>query len=171
MNLHPAVGRDRAYSWSVTLESRSSIDDLQRELDTLERTLGPYAPKTMLLRSNLAIQHRNAKRPERADALFANVELCEHLRPLVEDLRARGLHVLDVAQPWSANCRLWMYFADVVLDVEALKSRLRLPDCIVVHRHRGTVDGAEQGLACGIDHDGVMGIHPDLAPAGTPIIS
>ena len=131
----------------------------------------PTDPKTMLQRSNLAIQYRSAGHPERADALFADVELCEHLKPLVDDLRGRGLHVLDVGQPWSDNCRVWMYFADVVLDVDALRSRLRLPECVEVHRHRGTVDGAEQGLVCAIDHDAVMGLHPEVAPAGANVVT
>ena len=77
--------------------------DLRRELDRLERTLGPYDPKTLLVRSNLAI-------------------------------------------------------------------RLLLPACVEIHRHRGTVDGAEQGLVCTIDHDAVMGMHPDVAPAATRIV-
>ena len=152
-------------------EPRSSLDDLTRELEALERALGPLDPKTMMLRSNLAIQHRNAHHPERADALFARVPLCEHLRPLVEDLRGRGLHVLDVSQPWSDNCRAWMYFADVILDVDALKARLHLPECVEAHRHRGTVDGAEQGLVCRIDHDAVMGMHPEVARPGTRIVT
>ena len=152
-------------------DRQSAPSDLERELSTLELTLGPLDPKTMLVRSNLAIQHRNTNHPERADALFARIALCEHLRPLVEALRGRGLHVLDVSRPWSDNCRAWMYFADVVLDVDALKSRLHLPACVEAHRHRGTVDGAEQGLVCRIDHDAVMGMHPEVAGPGTRVIA
>ena len=143
---------------------------LAHSLATLSRVLGPNDIQTMMLRSNLAIQHRNAHHPERADALFAEVMLCEHVQPIVDDLRRLGLHVFDVSRPWSDNCRAWMYF-DVVLDVDTLRHRLRLADCVDLHRHRGTVDGAEQGLVCRVDHDAVMGVHPDLAGSGTPVIS
>ena len=51
-----------------------------------------------------------------------------------------------------------------------LAIRLLLPACVEIHRHRGTVDGAEQGLVCTIDHDAVMGMHPDVAPAATRVV-
>jgi hypothetical protein len=102
-----------------------------------------------------------------ADPKFANTGICEHLKPVEDYLRSQGLRIIYVGQPWSRNCRVWVYFADVVLDVESLKARLKLPDCVVIHSHRGTVDGAEHGLFCEEHFDAVMGGHPDLAGAET----
>lgn len=148
-----------------------AADLLARSLETFTRALGPADPRTMALRSNLAVQYRNAGRPDRADALFAETGICEHLRPLEADLRARGARVFDVTRPWSDNCRTWVYLADAVLDLKSLRARLLLPAFVVDHVHKGTVDGAEQGLVCSIDHDAVMGLHPDLAPATARVLA
>jgi hypothetical protein len=137
---------------------------LAQSYSTLVGKSGPSDPQTMALRTNLATQYRLSGHEERADALYADVVLCEHLLPLQRDLLSQGARVFDVCRPWSDRCRNWMYFGDVVLDVDALKARLELPACIEAHRHRGTVDGAEQGLVCSVDYDGVMGLHPEVAP-------
>jgi hypothetical protein len=103
-----------------------------------------------------------------SDEKFTNTGICEHLKPVEDYLRSRGLRIVYVGQPWSRNCRTWVYFGDVVLDAQSLKARLGLADCVVVHSHRGTVDGAEQGLVCETDHDAVMGAHPDVADGTIP---
>ncbi len=153
------------------VSARGQYDEAARLLaqsySTLVGRSGPSDPQTMALRTNLATQYRLGGHEERADALYADVVLCDHLLPLQRDLLSQGARVFDVSQPWSDRCRLWMYFADVVLDVDVLKARLNLPACVEAHRHRGTVDGAEQGLVCTIDYDAVMGLHPDVAPATT----
>jgi hypothetical protein len=78
--------------------------------------------------------------------------------------RQAGGIVTYVGQPWSSNCRVWVYF-DALLDAEALKRRFALPECVHVHTHRGTHDGSEHGLVCEEHHDGVMGRHPDMVEA------
>jgi len=148
-------------------DPQPQIPDVQRleeSFKTLLATLGPDSPQTRLARSSLATQLRNLGKPERADALFADTGVCAHLRPVQDYVRSRGIRVLDVTTPWSKNCRNWVYFDRVVLDVDSLKSRFNLPACVVVHSHRGTHDGAEHGLVCQADHDALMGSHPELAP-------
>jgi len=135
----------------------------ERALSSFATALGPRHPQTRMARSNLAIQYRNMGRPDRADAVFADTGICSHLRPVQEYIRSLGEKVYDVCTPWSQNCRTWVYFENVVLDTESLKSRFNLPDFIVTHSHRGTHDGAEHGLVCQTDHDALMGVHPELA--------
>jgi hypothetical protein len=147
----------------------SNLTAIEQDFQKLVDQLGSEHPQTRLVRSNLAIQYRNIGQPHRADALFAQVAVCEHLRPVLDYIRSEGVRVLDVCTPWSRNCRNWVYFDNIVLDPESLKTRFQLPDFVTVHSHRGTVDGAEQGLVCSIDHDALMGLHPDLA-ASTRLI-
>jgi hypothetical protein len=94
---------------------------------------------------------------------FANTNICAHLKPVEDYLRAQGCKVIYVGQPWSHNCHIWVYFENVVIDAEAIKSKLKLPEFVTIHTHRGTVDGAEHGLVCQMDQDAVMGVHPELA--------
>ena len=135
----------------------------ERAAASFATALGPRHPQTRMARSSLAIQYRNMGRPERADAVFADTGICLHLRPVQEYIRSLGVRVYDVCTPWSENCRTWVYFENVVLDTESLKSRFNLPDFIVTHSHRGTHDGAEHGLVCQQDHDALMAVHPELA--------
>jgi hypothetical protein len=104
------------------------------------------------------------------DTKFANTGICEHLKPAEDYLRDQGCQIVYVGRPWSRNYRTWVYFENVVIDAEALKARLHLADCIEVHSHRGTVDGAEHGLVCQTDHDAIIGAHPDIAGATVPRI-
>ena len=48
-------------------------------------------------------------------------------------------------------------------DLDSIRRKIALPACVVDMSHRGTVDGAEHGFVCEVDHDAVMGMHPDLA--------
>jgi hypothetical protein len=90
----------------------------------------------------------------------ANV--CEHLRPLLQDLLSQGAKITFAGQAWGHDCRVWVYF-DAVLDCEALHQRFALPAAVIIHDHRGTHDGAERGLVCQEHHDALIGIHPDYA--------
>ena len=132
--------------------------------------LGAADQRTMNLRSNLAIQYKAMGHPERIESLFARTGICQHLKPVEDYLRGQGAKVLDICRPWSSKCRTWVYFDNIVIDAEALKGRLHLADCVEVHSHRGTVDGAEHGLVCKTDFDGVMGIHPEMAGGAIPRI-
>ena len=92
----------------------------------------------------------------------ASEGVCEHLQPLVEDLRAGGRWVGDPCSPWERNCRLWVY-TDCELDLGELRTRLALPDFVEDYSHLGRQDGAEHGLWCARCHDAVVGIHPEVA--------
>jgi len=85
--------------------------------------------------------------------------VCEHLRPLEDDLLAKKRAITFAGQPWSANCRHWIYF-DAVLDCESLRKRLKLADCVAVHENDDPRSGREKGLVCHGCKDAVIGIHP-----------
>lgn len=82
--------------------------------------------------------------------------VCKHLQHIEQAMLAAGMRETYRGKAWSGNCREWVYF-DCYLDVDAVRARFTLPDCVVVHKHRGTHDGEEQGLECSLCHDGVMG--------------
>ena len=87
---------------------------------------------------------------------------CEHLIALDRALADAGFKETFRGAAWSANCREWVYY-DCVLERDALRRRFDLPACVQDHVHRGTHDGQEAGFVCTMDHDGVMGLHPDVA--------
>jgi hypothetical protein len=89
-------------------------------------------------------------------------KVCRHLQIVADYLAAHGGRVVYAGQPWSSNCRLWVYY-DVVVDCESLIKKFDLPPCVTIHDHRGTHDGSERGIACGECHDALMGIHPEYA--------
>src|SRR4029450_4336833 len=86
-------------------------------------------------RNQLAIQYRNRGEHEKADALFAETGVCEHLKPVEQFIRAQGGRITYVGTPWSRNCHNWVYFEGVVLDGEALRKRFALPEFVVTHAH------------------------------------
>lgn len=94
-------------------------------------------------------------------------KLCEHLRPVGEHLRSTGASVNSAGQPWSQNCRYWVYF-NVVLDVDDLRRRFALPAEVAVHENADPKSGTERGLVCEMHHDAVMGYHPNDRPRAVP---
>ncbi len=84
---------------------------------------------------------------------------CIHLQQLERALLDAGVKETSRGQPWSDNCREWVYF-DCILDLAALRERFSLADCVRDHDHVGTHDGCERGFCCAECHDGLMGKHP-----------
>jgi len=87
---------------------------------------------------------------------------CEHLRPLEQAILAQGIRETFRGQPWSLNCREWVYF-DCFIEAESVQRRFVLAECVQEHVHRGTHDGQERGFVCSQCHDGVIGNY-DLTP-------
>ncbi len=158
-----AMGEKRAIILAAQGREREAAKMQRMVFETLERVAGLADRRTQMARSSLAIRLRNLGDDTGADALFAETGVCEHLLEVQKYVQSQGIAVSDVLSPWSENCRNWVYFVGVVLDGEALKKRFSLPDFVVVHSHLGTHDGAEQGLVCQMDHDALMGAHPQLA--------
>jgi hypothetical protein len=85
--------------------------------------------------------------------------ICEHLRDLEQALLDAGFRETFRGQPWSKNCREWVYF-DCILDLPSLRKRFSLSEVVQDHDHVGTHDGCERGFYCSECHDGIMGSHP-----------
>ena len=92
--------------------------------------------------------------------------ICEHLRPLEEELIRRGYSVTYRGQTWTRNCREWVYF-DCVLSLADIRQVFAFDGCVEDHVHRGTHEGSEQGFVCHRDWDAVMGAHPESGTART----
>jgi len=121
-------------------------------------------PRLMMVRDGLSILYQRGDRHDKLNELYKDTGLCEHLRAAEKYVRGQGGRVISTAQPWSANCHVWVYF-DVLLDSDRLIKGLGLSSCVQVHDHRGTHDGSECGIVCTIHHDGIMGPHPaDASP-------
>lgn len=84
--------------------------------------------------------------------------MCEHLQPLEDELHRLGVKETYRGQPWSENCREWVYF-DCYLDYESLHARLHLPDCVHFHHSDDPRSGAEEGFYCETCKDGIIGLH------------
>ena len=84
--------------------------------------------------------------------------VCEHLRALEQEMLSAGMRVTYRGQPWSRNCREWVYF-DCLLDRAAIRERMEFAPCVQDHEHLGTHSGTEAGFECVECHDAIMGLH------------
>jgi hypothetical protein len=90
--------------------------------------------------------------------------MCEHLQKLEDHLRSLGVTETWRGQPWSENCREWIYF-ECVLSVPDLKEKLGLEPFVTEHDYYDLKAGSELGLVCEHCDDGIMGVHPDSSMA------
>ena len=93
--------------------------------------------------------------------------VCEHLQQLEQELLQSGIKETFRGQAWSHNCREWVYF-QCVLDLRALRERMRFDACVQDHQHHGTHDGSEAGFVCGQCKDAIMGA-PSSARSKLPV--
>jgi hypothetical protein len=85
---------------------------------------------------------------------------CEHLLKLEQALIKAGMEETFRGQPWSNNCREWVYF-NCMLPLAEIRTYFALADCVEDHQHLGTHSGSESGLVCQVHHDAIMGHHPE----------
>lgn len=86
--------------------------------------------------------------------------MCIHLKPLEDYLKKLGIAETFRGQPWSENCREWVYF-DCVLNPESLKTKLKLGKSVVVWNYEDIKVGSELGLECKKCKDAIIGPHPN----------
>ena len=86
--------------------------------------------------------------------------MCEHLQQLENELTGRGISITCRGQPWSENCREWVYF-DCVLDLQLLREQFKLDECVTDHTNNDPRSGLERGFYCELCHDAIMGRHPN----------
>ena len=85
--------------------------------------------------------------------------LCEHLRDLELAIISAGIAETYRGQPWSQNCREWVYF-DCLLDTATIRTTFDFAPCVVDHTNEDPRSGLESGFACKQCHDAIMGVHP-----------
>jgi hypothetical protein len=95
--------------------------------------------------------------------------MCEHLIALENELKAQNIKETYRGQPWSDNCREWVYF-DCALDLERIRKRYNFPDFISTHVNNDSRSGLEAGFVCDQCHDAIMGHHPSLASGKIKIL-
>jgi hypothetical protein len=86
--------------------------------------------------------------------------MCIHLTEIEKDMAAAGIQILYRGQPWTDNCREWIYF-DCYLDTRKLIEKYNLPDFVEVHVNNDVRSGKEAGICCSSCHDAIIGAHPD----------
>lgn len=84
--------------------------------------------------------------------------VCAHLASIERALSEAGVPITFRGQPWSKNCREWVYF-DVVLDTNALSKRFAFDSCVSVHVNDDVKSGQERGFVCNKCHDAVIGLY------------
>ncbi|MEQ9592297.1 MAG: hypothetical protein RLN86_06840 [Cyclobacteriaceae bacterium] len=87
--------------------------------------------------------------------------MCEHLLALDEELRDWGIDELLRGQPWSKNCREWVYY-NCIFDLDKVMERYQFPDFVVVHINEDHKSGREAGFYCEKCQDAVMGLPEDF---------
>ena len=73
--------------------------------------------------------------------------VCEHLYPLEQALLAAGIAETYRGQPWSRNCREWVYFdadLDTLVRLETIVDAGRFPQQRINAPSRVTIVTAQQ---------------------------
>ncbi len=84
--------------------------------------------------------------------------ICEHLIELERAIKSAGFSESYRGQPWSQNCREWVYF-ECVLDLGRIGKLFEFSPYVKVHKNDDPKSGRESGLVCDACKDGIMGIH------------
>lgn len=85
--------------------------------------------------------------------------MCKHLEILENYIKEAGFKETFRGQPWSSNCREWVYY-NGVLNTQRLKEKLKLVPPILIHDYFDPKAGSELGFVCTECYDGIMGPHP-----------
>jgi hypothetical protein len=85
--------------------------------------------------------------------------MCEHLSSLEIALKFSQVKETYRGQPWSKNCREWVYF-DCILNSDTIRQKFQLPDFIVYHTNDDPRSGTEAGFVCEKCQDAIIGHHP-----------
>lgn len=88
------------------------------------------------------------------------MDMCAHLKPIEDYLKKAGYTEIYRGQPWSKNCREWIYFDEVLDPIELIKT-FNLNKSISIHNYADNKVGAEFGLVCTICKDAIIGRHPN----------
>jgi len=94
---------------------------------------------------------------------------CEHLQPLVDAARARGVNVEPTTSPYGDDFTWWR--CDCTFNAVALRARLHLAECVSYVEYNGMSAGSDATWTCKEHREVLLGPHSSFAPKGTPQIS
>ncbi len=84
--------------------------------------------------------------------------MCEHLKPLESAILAAGFTERYRGQPWTENCREWVYF-DCYLDPDKIEQQFELGESVQRYSNDDTRSGRESGFFCELCKDALIGFH------------
>jgi hypothetical protein len=152
-----------AQNLAIVLATIGRTEDAQRTrrevFEELRATRPPEDDERIRAAHEVAVTLRARGEHAAADALYAEVPICEHLRPVREELLRSGARIANAGYLWSTNSRICLWFG-IVLDPEALQRRLSLDACVIRTENDDPRSGPELGLYCTAHQDGVVGPHP-----------
>ncbi len=92
---------------------------------------------------------------------------CEHLRPLVEAIRAAKIVFGPIVSPYVNDGMTW-FTCGATFDEPVLRTRLSLADFVTYTEWDGRVAGSEATFACTRCNQAILGQHPLYASSKTP---
>ena len=107
--------------WGVRVRQRDGRPEVAK-------TRVSVSPRPILFGGGLSFPIYNG-RPLQSDENIVNgpanacIMVCEHLTGLEQELLRMGIREVHRGQPWSKNCREWVYF-DCCFDLVALRAWL-----------------------------------------------
>jgi predicted Rossmann-fold nucleotide-binding protein len=96
--------------------------------------------------------------------VLAHTPPCEHLRPIVESIRAAGVPFGPIVAPYADDGTSW-FMCDATFDEPALRARLALPDFVRFAEYDGRAAGSDATFTCTRCKQAILGLHPRYAPA------
>lgn len=98
-------------------------------------------------------------------------QLCVHVEPLVQHLRALGLEVTPFASPYGDTTHTWWNADCVFTDVKALRRRLGLADALLYVESFDFAAGADATWTCAEHRIVLIGPHPGNASDDVPRVA
>jgi hypothetical protein len=99
--------------------------------------------------------------------VLSNIAPCEHLRSLVEAIRASRIVFGPIVSPYANDATTW-FTCGATFDEPSLRTRLSLADCVTYTEYDGRAAGSEATFACTRCNQAILGLHPLYAPSTAP---
>lgn len=166
--LGPLLGRDDSararcfQNLATVLATIGRVEEAERihrdVFDDLRATRPPEDDERIRACQWVASVLRRSGEHFAADALYAEVPICTHLRPLREALLRSGAFTTNAGHLWSeAGISIWF---STVLDPDELRRQHALDTCVIRTENDDPRSGPELGLYCTIHRDSIVGPHP-----------
>lgn len=142
---------------------RDQTRHLREALLAVTQSSGPLTEEVKKYRNQLSTELLKQGKIDEAHALFTNTEICHHLLPVQDYLCLQGARIMYVSSPFEKS-RNWVYFHEVVLDVENLIEKFKLSGIAEIFSETHYWFAPTQGIICREHNDGLLGGHPKFNP-------